>query len=137
MNHFSLTLIAHAATIFLILKTLIQWQPEAIAQRVNQHAEDEHRLHICGGLIAGLRNLEETVAETSDPQKTLYARGFAAVQSHVEGLTTSSSLPGPDECEVAGTSGRTYRAKPYRLNEVDQPSRRINWSYSFSHQDEI
>lgn len=137
MGHSQIFFIANSFVVLLILRALVDWAPQERLKTINELTDAEWKLHVCGSLAAGINNLSDTVQMTRQPRKHRYEIGLDVLQTHIQNLRRDQALPTTEDCVVTTRLGASFTADPYRLNEIDQPHRKINWAYGIAFHSEI
>lgn len=102
----------------------------------------EHQLRVCGSIDAATANLDETWREAKGAEKEQLKNGFHEVLATLARWRDEGALPTSEYCQEWAARNpnpltQRFRFELYRLDEVDEPIRRVNWRYRIVAENEI
>lgn len=121
------------ATVFLIYRVAGTSFEPLVVEPLNVMMR-EHRLRLCGSIEAANANLDETWREAKGAEKALLKKGYSEVRARLSRWRDDGVLPTSESCKEQMVGAHQGAAQPfgfelYRLDEVDDPHRRVNWRY--------
>jgi hypothetical protein len=137
MNAMTLGLFVNTSLLAVSLTAVSKWHPSGIVQQAVQGTHEEYLLQVCGALAAGLANLKDALDQSTKQQQKKLSLGYNFILNNFHEQQEAGKLPSHGQCEKKSPDGRIFTFKLYRLNEVDQPNRRINWHYRISQKQTI
>jgi hypothetical protein len=136
MSHTSLDSVAHTIAAFGIIVSVLSFDSSGFVHRAKELSLREQELQICGSKDSGLLNLTEALAASKPQLRQRLNQGFAHLKERIAESIESNNVPRSDHCQHS-LLGKTYTAPAYRLNGIDEPNRKVNWSYRIVAKEEI
>lgn len=129
MSHSVLDSISHIlATGFLIYR-VTNTSIDQVATEPLIAIAAEQRRHVCGSVDAALANLDDTWREAKRSERNLLHMGYLNVLDQMIQWREDGVLPDSESCSKA--------VEIFRLNFVDAPKRKVNWSYRITRSEEL
>ena len=135
MVQMNLALFINTSIATLALTSAVNWQPAYLADLVAKRTKQEFLLHFCGALESGFKNLEDAVEISGRKSRPKLATGLQYLQELLLEAQSSGGLPDEGACQRQLPNNLKVNVTSYRLNEIDQPDRRLNWSYRLTMSD--
>lgn len=114
--------------VLVVIKVAASWSPRRLHQIIYDQTAETHLLYACGSYKAGLNNLRDALEAASKKDQPNLKKAFHTLKSQWQTWETSGELPRNSDCIIESSTG-SFEAAPFRLNQVDQPTRILNWSY--------
>lgn len=137
MSHSVLDLVANTATTLLLISTAAHYDVENAIEQIYNNASHEQQLRACGSIDAGLQNLKDEIDGSPLKLKSRLNLGLQFIQNHLERAEEVKIIPTAVQCKQSTDSRSNVTFETFRLDEIDSPERRVNWSYRFIANKEI
>ncbi len=127
MTYFAFDLVAHTLIATTSLAFISKIDLDSIYNLNQKSAMSENQLKICAAIASGFNNISDVFAEMTDLTPDEKYTSLSVIHESLE--TWKTQHPGLDlkHCEIQ-CKNSTYQPEAYRLDSIDSPNRRFNWS---------